>query len=119
LILLGDKDQLASVEVGAVLGDICGQGAPDIFSPEFARKIAFLSGEEIESGNVPAGIQDNIIYLQKNYRFSDQSDIGLLSQTIKTASIRKPRNCCVRKNMRIFIGPNWPKVKNYLNTLAK
>jgi exodeoxyribonuclease V alpha subunit len=83
LILLGDKDQLASVEAGAVLGDICGQGATDIFSPEFARQIAFLSGEEIESGNVPAGIQDNIIYLQKNYRFSDQSGIGLLSQTVK------------------------------------
>ena len=83
LILLGDKDQLASVEAGAVLGDICGQGAPDIFSPEFARQIAFLSGEEIESGNVPAGIQDNIIHLQKNYRFPDQSGIGLLSQTVK------------------------------------
>jgi len=89
LILLGDKDQLASVEVGAVLGDICGQGAPDIFSPEFARKIAFLSGEEIESGNVPAGIQDNIIYLQNNYRFSDQSDIGLLSQTVKNGQYQE------------------------------
>ena len=28
LILLGDKDQLASVEAGAVLGDICGAGLP-------------------------------------------------------------------------------------------
>jgi exodeoxyribonuclease V alpha subunit len=83
LILLGDKDQLASVEAGAVLGDLCGQGTPNIFSSEFTRQIAFLSGEEIKSGNVPAGIQDNIIHLQNNYRFPDQSGIGLLSQTVK------------------------------------
>lgn len=89
LILLGDKDQLASVEAGAVLGDICGQGVPNIFSPEFARQIAFLSGEEIESGNVPAGIQDNIIHLQKNYRFLDQSGIGLLSQTVKNGQYQE------------------------------
>jgi exodeoxyribonuclease V, alpha subunit len=82
LILLGDKDQLASVEAGAVLGDICGQGTPNIFSPEFARDISSLSGKEIESGNLTAGIQDNIIHLQKNYRFPDQSGIGLLSQTV-------------------------------------
>ena len=28
VILLGDKDQLASVEAGAVLGDICAAAAP-------------------------------------------------------------------------------------------
>jgi exodeoxyribonuclease V alpha subunit len=87
--LLGDKDQLASVEVGAVLGDICGQGTPNIFSPEFTRQITFLSGEEIESGNVPAGIQDNIIHLQKNYRFPDQSGIGLLSQSVKNGQYQE------------------------------
>ena len=30
LILLGDRDQLSSVEAGAVLGDICGIGEPDL-----------------------------------------------------------------------------------------
>ena len=37
LILLGDKDQLASVEAGAVLGDICGDSPG--FSPAFRRRI--------------------------------------------------------------------------------
>ena len=35
LILLGDKDQLASVEAGAVLGDICDTGNVDRFSGSF------------------------------------------------------------------------------------
>jgi exodeoxyribonuclease V alpha subunit len=36
LILLGDKDQLASVEAGAVLTDLCNSGAQLKFSKEFA-----------------------------------------------------------------------------------
>ncbi|HUN53981.1 MAG TPA: exodeoxyribonuclease V subunit alpha [Smithella sp.] len=83
LILLGDKDQLASVEAGVVLGDISSLGASGAYSPEFVRQIAYLSGEEIESGKLSAGIQDHIIYLQKNYRFPENSGIGLLSQNVK------------------------------------
>ncbi|MCX5909121.1 MAG: AAA family ATPase, partial [Deltaproteobacteria bacterium] len=37
LILLGDKDQLASVEAGAVLGDICDTGGIHLFSENFCR----------------------------------------------------------------------------------
>jgi exodeoxyribonuclease V alpha subunit len=37
LILLGDKDQLASVEAGAVLGDICGDSTG--FSPAFRERL--------------------------------------------------------------------------------
>ena len=83
LILLGDRDQLASVEVGVVLGDICSLGTPNVFSAGFARQIAELSGEEIESDQQPPGLQDNIIHLQKNFRFSGESGIGLLSRAVK------------------------------------
>lgn len=83
LILLGDRDQLASVEAGVVLGDICSQGAPNVFSESFARRITELSGEEIESDQQPPGLQDNIIHLQKNFRFSGESGIGLLSRAVK------------------------------------
>lgn len=83
LILIGDKDQLASVDAGAVLGDICGNFSSNIFSPEFARQIEDLSGQKIPSGNIPPSVQDSIIQLQQNYRFSNISGIGLLSQAIK------------------------------------
>ena len=58
VILLGDRDQLASVEAGAVLSDICAGGGPDVVS-----------------GDRPA-----IIQLTKSYRFNDQSGIGRLSR---------------------------------------
>ncbi len=47
LILLGDRDQLASVEAGAVLGDICGRGRSEYFSPEFAAYLARVTGQKI------------------------------------------------------------------------
>ena len=53
LILLGDKDQLASVEAGAVLGDICDTGHIHSFSPQFRRDLKTIAGEEV--GGSPDG----------------------------------------------------------------
>lgn len=61
VILLGDRDQLASVEAGAVLSDICAGGSPDVAI----------------SGDRPA-----IVHLTKSYRFTDESGIGRLSRLI-------------------------------------
>src|SRR5690606_1805963 len=47
LILLGDRHQLASVEAGAVLGDICGAGGLQL-SRGFAAEVAALSGEALD-----------------------------------------------------------------------
>ena len=58
VILLGDRDQLASVEAGAVLADIC-------------------SGTDDTSENAPSVIQ-----LTKSYRFCGESGIGVLSRLI-------------------------------------
>ena len=44
LILLGDRNQLASVEAGAVLSDICGDPPLNRFSPDFADLVASLAG---------------------------------------------------------------------------
>jgi exodeoxyribonuclease V alpha subunit len=44
LILLGDKDQLASVEAGAVLGDICNTGRDHAYSKTFCRSIGICPG---------------------------------------------------------------------------
>ena len=59
VILLGDKDQLASVEAGAVLGDICG-GAK-----EHSQALASC-----------------IVELQTNFRFGADNGILALSQAI-------------------------------------
>jgi exodeoxyribonuclease V alpha subunit len=85
LILLGDKDQLASVEPGAVLGDICNAGKALSFSREFAGGVFQEVGMVIPGTMVAEGvpkIQDHIIQLQKNYRYGQESGIGALSRAV-------------------------------------
>lgn len=85
LILLGDKDQLASVEAGAVLGDICDRGNIHGFSKPFGDVLKRLAGEKIRSspdGSDKQGPSDCIIQLQKNYRFGVTSGIGAVSRAV-------------------------------------
>lgn len=83
VILLGDKDQLASVEAGAVLGNICGK-ATNIISDklaDFLREIGLELPDEIVS-EFPQKLTDNITLLTKNYRFQDESGIAELAAAI-------------------------------------
>jgi exodeoxyribonuclease V alpha subunit len=85
LILLGDKDQLASVEAGAVLADICNAGAQRAFSSGFSGQCAQVTGRELPPGAVSAGsseLSDCIVELRKNYRFGEDSGIYRLSQAV-------------------------------------
>ncbi|HEY5894101.1 MAG TPA: exodeoxyribonuclease V subunit alpha [Chthoniobacterales bacterium] len=59
LILIGDRSQLASVEAGAILGDLCGPGG----------------------GNAP--IARHIVELRKSRRFGENSGILVLSDAVK------------------------------------
>lgn len=80
-ILLGDKDQLASVEAGAVLGDICGT-VPG-FSEPFRQRLQALTGEQIPAAEVPGTpLQDSIVLLQHSYRFGPASGIGQLARLV-------------------------------------
>jgi exodeoxyribonuclease V alpha subunit len=87
LILLGDKDQLSSVEAGAVLGEICDTGHFHGFSEELCERYRALTGDRIdtraESGKGPE-IQDCVVHLQKSYRFGSDSGIGAVSRAINT-----------------------------------
>ena len=47
LILLGDKDQLASVEAGAVLGDLCRDAEQGAYRGETARYLHSLTGQTL------------------------------------------------------------------------
>ena len=85
LILLGDKDQLASVEAGSVLGDICDTGHIHGFSQKFSERFKQITGDRIEinsnSSNGPE-IQDCVVQLNRSYRFGIDSGIGTVSQAI-------------------------------------
>lgn len=84
LILLGDKDQLASVEAGAVLGDICDTGRLHAFSPSFRERLARLAGSALPAaGPAPESpLGDSLVVLRKSYRFGAESGIGALARLI-------------------------------------
>lgn len=80
LILLGDKDQLASVEAGMVLGDLCGRGRSGI-GPGWATLSELLAAPHQGPSN-QASIGEHILMLDKSYRFAGTSGIGALAQAV-------------------------------------
>jgi exodeoxyribonuclease V alpha subunit len=75
VVLLGDKDQLASVEAGAVLGDLC-QGAADGgaaggYVPETAAWIGAASGQALPPSALGAGpaLAQQTVVLRHSRRF--------------------------------------------------
>ncbi|MCB1814052.1 MAG: exodeoxyribonuclease V subunit alpha [Candidatus Competibacteraceae bacterium] len=82
LIMLGDKDQLASVEAGAVLGDICGDSPG--FSAPFRRRLAQLTGAALPAVSAASAspMRDCIVLLKHSYRFGADSGIGQLARAV-------------------------------------
>jgi exodeoxyribonuclease V alpha subunit len=97
LILLGDKDQLASVEAGAVLGDICSFHALG-YGKEQASSIAKLTGFDTlaHSSNSASSIADSLCMLQKSYRFDARSGIGQLAKAVNLGSAASVDNVWAR-----------------------
>jgi len=90
LILIGDRNQLASVEAGSVLGDICERSSMEMFSIGYCKIIEEITGEKLTHGidtsinNFEKGqeLYDCIVVLKKSLRFTGQSKIGELSQAV-------------------------------------
>ena len=89
IILLGDKDQLASVEAGSLLGDLC-QTLPSLnqFSDETAQWINTFITDDDRKINVEF-INDakqllagHIIELKYSHRFNSQGAIGKVSRAV-------------------------------------
>lgn len=89
LILLGDRDQLASVEPGAVLGEICGNSNNSEFSRKFSMFAAVTSGDTLTCNDESAAaspLADSVVILRKSYRFHDTSGIGRLSRLVNESN---------------------------------
>jgi exodeoxyribonuclease V alpha subunit len=81
-ILLGDKDQLSSVEAGAVLGDICDTGHSHPFSKTFCDEIQKTTGYKINGAKAAPEMSDSIVQLIRSYRFGDESGIASASRSV-------------------------------------
>ncbi|MDK9793295.1 exodeoxyribonuclease V subunit alpha [Vibrio sp. D431a] len=81
LILLGDKDQLASVEAGSVLADFCAFSRFS-FSSNHTSQIEALTSFKINSSPKAKLLTDCVSELKKSYRFHAKSGIGQLAKAV-------------------------------------
>ncbi len=87
LILLGDKDQLSSVEAGAVLAELCARlelrDTQRIASEtlNFISEMSGISKERLLEGK----IADHVALLQFSYRSKDVPEIGQLASLVNNS----------------------------------
>ncbi|CAK8722595.1 RecBCD enzyme subunit RecD [Candidatus Electronema halotolerans] len=87
LILLGDRNQLASVEAGSLFADLCGSGEP-AWSPQLCKELQQLTG----TAHVPATagqggpMDDSCILLRTGHRFHAGSGIGKLAAAVNNGA---------------------------------
>ncbi|MDI4638698.1 MULTISPECIES: exodeoxyribonuclease V subunit alpha [Halomonadaceae] len=85
LVLLGDKDQLASVEAGSVLGDLCARAEGGHYTPATAEWLAEATGQPLPSDTLDADgqpLDQAIAMLRVSHRFTADSGIGQLAAAI-------------------------------------
>ncbi|MGL4853904.1 MAG: exodeoxyribonuclease V subunit alpha [Lentisphaeria bacterium] len=79
VILLGDKDQLASVENGSVLNDLSKLQPINTFSKDFIKLLSPMKLEETFSNSA---LLNKVVQLRHSYRFKSEQGIGTLSRFV-------------------------------------
>jgi exodeoxyribonuclease V alpha subunit len=74
LVLVGDRNQLTSIEAGAVLSDICG--------PRVGASGSTGGSTGDASGSVTTALAASIVHLTRFHRFGSDSGIGTLARAI-------------------------------------
>ncbi|MFZ6690061.1 exodeoxyribonuclease V subunit alpha [Undibacterium sp. SXout11W] len=93
LVLLGDKDQLASVEAGAVLGDLCGNAEAGGYSDPSIAYIQRTAGQFIapEFYGHAGVISQQTVMLRKSRRFN--GPIGALANAVNDGDADAANTC--------------------------
>lgn len=98
LILLGDENQLSSVESGAVLGDIC-------------------KGASEDSTAAPEKSRPNIVRLRKSYRFKNDEGIGKLSLLVNAGKGEESLNLIIQSQSPDLEWTPLPAFNSLMETL--
>ena len=121
VVLLGDQDQLASVETGSVLSDIC---AASHFQEDNQLNTLVAYSETMQLHlskliSVPSHtnqgmvttetkdlsvIRDNVVRLIKSHRFNEKSGIGQLAKQVKAGQVNQSFSLL---NAEQFADINW------------
>ncbi|CAM3338722.1 exodeoxyribonuclease V subunit alpha [Halomonas lysinitropha] len=99
LVLLGDKDQLASVEAGSVLGDLCARAEGGHYTPETADWLTRATGQALPAEMLDAKgapLDQAIAMLRHSHRFDAESGIGQLAGTVNRDAPGKEKRAAIR-----------------------
>jgi exodeoxyribonuclease V alpha subunit len=93
LVLLGDKDQLASVEAGAVLGDLCHQAQDGGYDAATLAHVLAASGETIPEQYMGAAhaLAQQTVMLRHSRRFG--GPIGQLALAVNSGDVAAAERC--------------------------
>ena len=95
VIFLGDKDQLASVEAGAVLGDLCRDAQAGRYSQNSAHYAQAAAGETIPAEfldtGMPPPLAQHTVMLRESRRFG--GPIGQLALAVNAGDAEAARQC--------------------------
>ncbi len=90
VILLGDKDQLASVEAGAVLGQLCHRASGGHYTASSADWLTQASGQQVPSVFVDTQgqkLDQAVVMLRHSHRFAADSGIDTLAQAVNGGDV--------------------------------
>jgi exodeoxyribonuclease V alpha subunit len=112
IILLGDKDQLASVEAGSLFGDLCiaqeklntfSKPTINFFQSFFDSGADLLRHEQISHHL----LFEHVIVLQHSYRFSSGDGIGKISKAIIENKIEDIQSFFDNKDDKVTLDPQY------------
>ena len=90
-IVVGDKDQLSSVEAGAFFGDLCWGVTKFGYTSQWNQIVGVIQGDDVQQ--LPSHpVRDAIVVLSKAYRFGADSGIAVLAQAVRDADMQKVGN---------------------------
>lgn len=90
LVLLGDRDQLASVEAGAVLGELCARARAGHYTPATCEWLTQAAGEAPPDDLVDThgqALDQVVTMLRHSHRFGAHSGIGQLAEAVNSGSV--------------------------------
>jgi len=100
IILLGDRDQLASVEAGSVFSDLCNRGQAIHYSQAMQQALNTLSVDigDVDTGEMDSGqhkgMADSVAVLTYSHRFGNDSGIGQLARAINAGDAKQAIKVC-------------------------
>ena len=108
LILLGDKDQLASVDAGSVLGDLCRNAEAGGYSEQTVAWLEAHSGESVSAPGLQTAVgagdplAQQTVMLRYSRRFDAQQGIGRLAKLVNEKNAAEARSLLNQQLPQLF-----------------